>query len=68
MHCNVGKTDKAIRFFMGLAVIGAGIYFQSWWGALGVVPLMTAITGRCGAYSLLGMSTCKLPDRAKKDA
>lgn len=59
MNCNVGKTDRAIRIIVGLAVIAAGIYFKSWWGAIGAIPIVTALIGWCPAYLPLGVSTCK---------
>ena len=38
MICNVGKTDRIVRIILGIAIILLGIYFQSWWGAVGIVP------------------------------
>jgi hypothetical protein len=58
---NVGPTDRVIRIVLGVAIIGAGVYFKSWWGAVGVVPLLTALTGWCPPYTLLGINTCKRP-------
>lgn len=58
MNKNVGKTDKTIRIILGLAILGIGYYFQSWWGLLGLVPLFTALVGWCPLYCPLGMSTC----------
>jgi hypothetical protein len=59
MKCNVGKTEKIIRIIAGLAIIGAGVYFQSWWGAIGAIPLVTGALGWCPLYVPLGISTCK---------
>lgn len=59
MECNVGKADKIIRLIIGAGIIGAGVYFQSWWGAVGVVPIITAAIGWCPAYLPFGLSTCK---------
>lgn len=59
MKCNVGKTEKIIRIIAGLAIIGAGVYFQSWWGAIGAIPLITGALGWCPLYVPLGISTCK---------
>ena len=42
MKKNVGKIDRYARMIIGIVAIGAGIAFQSWWGALGLVPLVTA--------------------------
>ena len=63
MKCNVGKTERVIRVVAGLAIIGLGVYFQSWWGAVGVVPILTGSTGFCPAYLPFGISTCKVPSK-----
>ena len=60
MKKNVGGIDKTIRIIIGLAVIGAGIYFQSWWGAIGFLPLLTGLIGWCPPYALLGFNSCKV--------
>jgi len=59
MQCNVGRVDKVVRIIAGLAIIAAGIYFGSWWGAIGVLPLVTATLGWCPAYLSFGISTCR---------
>jgi hypothetical protein len=59
MKCNVGKTDKMFRIILGVIIILAGVYFQSWWGAVGVVPIVTGFIRWCPAYVLFGLSTCK---------
>jgi len=50
MKCNVGKTDRILRVVAGILIIIAGLYFQSWWGAAGLVPLMTGLLRWCPAY------------------
>lgn len=59
MQCNVGKTDRALRIVVGLAVIVAGVATGSWLGAIGLVPLFTGIVRWCPAYVPLKISTCK---------
>ncbi len=59
MKCNVGKTDRAIRIIIGLVIILAGIFYGSWWGLIGLLPLISAILRFCPAYVPLGISTCK---------
>lgn len=61
MKPNVGGFDRWFRAIVGLAVIGAGIYFHSWWGALGTIPLATAIVRWCPVYVPFGTSTAKEP-------
>ncbi len=59
MKANVGGLDKKIRIAAGIIIIAAGAYFQSWWGAVGIVPIATALINWCPAYLPLGISTCK---------
>lgn len=57
---NVGTVDRIIRLLIGAAVIAAGFYYKSWWGLLAIIPIGTALVGRCGPYYLLGINTSKL--------
>jgi len=59
MKQNVGTIDRVIRFIVGAAIIAAGVYYQNWWGAIGAIPLLTAIIGWCPPYALFGWNTCK---------
>jgi hypothetical protein len=58
MAHNVGNSDRVIRFVLGLLIIAAGLYFQSWFGLLAIVPLGTALIGFCPLYRIFGLSTC----------
>ncbi len=58
MKCNVGKADRTIRVILGLVIVGVGVYFQSWWGAIGIIPLVTAAIGWCPLYAPFKVSTC----------
>jgi hypothetical protein len=57
MKANVGSADRIIRFILGAVIIVLGFYFKSWWGVVGVVPILTATLSFCPAYSLIGVST-----------
>lgn len=59
MKKNMGSIDRTIRIIVGLVIIALGINFQSWWGLIGLVPLLTAFIGWCPAYLPFGISTCK---------
>lgn len=61
MSPNVGGFDRVFRIVLGLVVIGMGVYFRSWWGALGAIPLLTGAFRWCPAYVALGTSTCESP-------
>ena len=56
---NVGSADRNIRIVIGIAIIIAGITLQSWWGLIGLVPLLTAGLNFCPLYSVLRISTNK---------
>ncbi|BCW99061.1 MAG: hypothetical protein KatS3mg024_1888 [Armatimonadota bacterium] len=57
MERNIGRLDRNIRLVAGAAIIGGGLYYGSWLGLLGLLPIVSAITGRCGLYCPLGIST-----------
>lgn len=59
MKHNVSNTDRIARVLIGLIMIGLGVYFQSWLGVIGIIPLATAALGWCPLYTLLGISSCK---------
>ena len=59
MKCNMGKIDRILRGIVGIAVIAVGVYYQTWCGAIGVIPIGTALIGWCPAYLPFGISSCK---------
>lgn len=59
MKSNVGKIDRAMRIILGLVVIAVGLYFKNWFGALGLIFILTGIFSFCPLYKVLGnMNTC----------
>jgi len=66
MKKNIGNSDKNIRVVLGVVIIALGLYFQSWWGLAGLLPLVTAFVGVCPAYLPFGLSTCKTNLDSKK--
>ncbi len=59
MKLNMGGTDRILRIIAGIVIIGVGIYYQNWWGLVGIVPLATGVVGFCPAYLPFGFSTKK---------
>lgn len=59
MKPNVGYTDRALRVILGASLLGAGYYFKSWWGLVGLLPLFTALFRFCPAYLPFGWNTCE---------
>jgi hypothetical protein len=65
MKCNVGGSDRILRFIFGVVIIVLGIVFKSWWGLVGIIPLATAVFRFCPAYIPFGLSTEK-SDKTKE--
>lgn len=59
MKTNIGNLDRSLRLVAGAAILGAGFYFKSWWGLVGLGPIITALVRFCPLYPLVGISTCK---------
>jgi hypothetical protein len=62
MQANVGSADRAVRIAAGLVIVA--LYFvlegaNRWWALVGLVPLVSGFAGRCPAYRLLGIRTCR---------
>ncbi len=57
MQKNLGSTDRIVRIVIGLAILGAGLGYHSWWGLIGLVPLGTAAIGWCPLYCPVKLST-----------
>lgn len=57
MQTNVGKTDRIVRVIIGTVIVAVGAYNESWWGAVGLIPLVTAAIGWCPLYCPLHFST-----------
>lgn len=62
MKSNVGETDKIVRVFLGLTIIGIGLSMQNWLGLIGMIPLVTAFIGWCPLYVPFGISTLEIKD------
>ena len=66
MKCNVGGADKIIRIAVGLIIIVLGFVYSSWWGLIGLIPLITGLASQCPLYLPFGISTCKVKNKEEK--
>jgi hypothetical protein len=59
MKCNVGGADRVLRIALGIVILSAGVFYKSWWGAVGLLLFLTGIFRFCPAYIPFGLTTCK---------
>jgi Protein of unknown function (DUF2892) len=59
MPRNESTTDRSLRLFLGIFLIGLALSGVTALGWIGVIPLVTGLIGWCPAYRLLGINTCK---------
>ena len=72
MKTNVGTADRIVR--IALAILFSVLYFTGTvQGTLGLALLIlggaflvTAVVGWCGLYTLFGISTCPVKDKAAR--
>lgn len=61
MSKNEGTIDRVLRVVLGLVLLSlVFVGPQTWWGLIGLVPLVTGLMGSCPVYSILGISTCPM--------
>jgi len=59
MKCNVGGADRLFRVLLGLMILALGFLYESPWGLVGIIPLLTAVFGWCPLYLPMRFSSCK---------
>lgn len=66
MNKNVGNLDKTIRIIVGVLIIIVGVLSGSLLGAIGLIPIITAIIGWCPLYPILKINTICEKDSCNK--
>jgi hypothetical protein len=65
MTANVGNLDRLLRIVAGLALLSlVFVGPQTYWGLIGLIPLITGLVGFCPAYRLFGLSSCPAASRS----
>ena len=66
MKKNVGSVDRLLRIIVGAVIVVWGVYAESWWGLVGLVPLMTGMLNWCPTYLPFNLSTIKKGDNKQE--
>ncbi len=64
MKANMNRTNRLIRAIIGLAIIGAGIYYKNWFGGLGIIPILSSAIGYCPLCC--GGKSCEMKKEEEK--
>ena len=63
---NEGTLDRALRVIVGIGLISlVFVGPQTPWGWIGLLPLVTGLTGSSFAYSVFGWNTRSRKDRSR---
>jgi Protein of unknown function (DUF2892) len=61
MKKNIHPIERVLRVIIGLVLISfAFVGPANLWFLLGIVPVLTGLSGWCPPYQILGINTCKL--------
>ena len=67
MNQNEGTIDRVIRVVLGLGLLSLTVIGpHTFWGLIGIVPLLTGVVGFCPLYAALGLRTCPLAPSISK--
>lgn len=56
---NMGSADKVFRLTIGVIILIVGYLNESWWGLIGLIPILTSIFNFCPMYVPLKINTNK---------
>jgi hypothetical protein len=54
---NVGYVDSIIRVVLGTLIVGIGLYYNSYWGFIGLIPVISGAVSYCPVYRIFRTST-----------
>jgi hypothetical protein len=56
---NEHPVERVVRVALGVGLLAlAFVGPKTPWGFLGIVPILTGLSGRCPLYTVLGFSSC----------
>ncbi|MEI6093194.1 MAG: DUF2892 domain-containing protein [bacterium] len=66
MKANIGSFDRLLRIIVGVIILGLGYYYKSYWGFIGIIPIITALIKWCPLYIPFNISTNCFSSTEKK--
>jgi len=66
MKTNEGTIDRVVRIILGFSMLSLVILGpKSYWGLIGIIPLVTGLIGWCPLYRIFNIQTCPLKIEGK---
>jgi len=59
MKKNMGSVDKTLRLIVGVLILVVGYLNDSWWGLVGLIPIITSFMSFCPFYVPFKITTIK---------
>ena len=58
---NEHPVERALRVLIGVGLVSL-VFFgpKTTWGYVGLLPIVTGLSGMCPLYSIFGFSTCRV--------
>ncbi len=58
---NEHPVERTVRVLVGVGLVSL-VFFgpKTPWGYIGLLPIVTGLSGMCPLYSILGFSTCRV--------
>ncbi len=57
---NEHTVERVIRVLVGIGLLAlVFVGPKTPWGYIGIIPIVTGLSGTCPLYTILGISTCK---------
>ncbi len=63
---NIGYLDSILRVFGGALIVAFGLYFNSYWGFIGLIPVVSGAVSFCPIYKILNTTTIS-PDLEREN-
>jgi hypothetical protein len=66
---NMSKMQRVIMIVIGGVIVGWGFSAQNWWGAIGLLPLVSGFTGFCLMTTLTKGKCCPFtPKKSEQES
>lgn len=59
MKKNVGYWDSIIRTIVGAAIVSLGMFYDNYWGLLGIILVFSGVVSFCPIYQIFKIETVK---------